>query len=114
METEEEFINGNREVLKRMRNGGDDLSKVRPVYHDILFPNSESRNDFKNEILKDGFIITGMTDDYDDEFQYELSLERNDFIKEPNIHDYTIYLWKLAIEHGGHYDGWYTERLSSS
>jgi uncharacterized protein (TIGR01619 family) len=99
----------NRRVIEQLEKGGDKLIKVREVDHWIYFKTEKDRETFIQKISNDGFSIVDK--DYDkklDETPYSLHIKRVDKVDQNSVDEYVIYLWKLANETNGDYDGWET------
>jgi len=99
----------NRRVIDQLEKGGDNLTKSREVFHWIYFKNEDDRDKFLEKIKNDNFIIVNKGSDKSwGEFAYSLQIKRVDKVDQNSVDEYVIYLWKLANEIGGDYDGWET------
>lgn len=99
----------NRRVIEQLEKGGDKLTKEREVFHWIYFKSDSDREKFLEKIKNDKFSIVDKGNDKSwGEFAYILQLKRVDKVDQNSVDDYVIYLWKLANETGGEYDGWET------
>lgn len=99
----------NRRVIEQLENGGDNLTKEREVFHWIYFKSESDREKFLDKIKDDKFsTIDKGSDKSWGEFAYQLQLMRVDKVDQNSVDEYVIYLWKLANEIGGKYDGWET------
>jgi uncharacterized protein (TIGR01619 family) len=99
----------NRRVIEQLEKGGDKLIKAREVDHWIYFKIEKDRETFIQKISNDGFSIVDK--DYHkklDETPYSLHIKRVDKVDQNSVDEYVIYLWKLANETNGDYDGWET------
>lgn len=99
----------NRRVVANLEKHGDKLTKPREVDHWIYFKTEKDRETFLDKISNDRFSIVDK--DYDkelDEAPYTLHIKRVDKVDYNSVDDYVIYLWKLATECNGDYDGWET------
>lgn len=99
----------NRRVIEQLEKGGDKLIKAREVDHWIYFKTEKDRETFVQKISNDGFSIVDK--DYDnklDEMLYKLHIKRVDKVDYNSVDEYVLYLWKLANETNGDYDGWET------
>ncbi|MNW49128.1 Regulator of ribonuclease activity B [compost metagenome] len=96
----------NRQLVDKLIELGDNLEKSRTVNHWIYFSSEESRNFFKEKVLKDGFHIE---DQVAQDNKYSLRISRNDFVQIHSISDVTDYLINVAQEFDGDYDGWETK-----
>ena len=99
----------NRRVIEQLEKGGDNLTKEREVFHWIYFKSESDRENFLEKIKNDNFSIVDKGSDKSwGEFAYRLQLKRVDKVDQNSVDEYVIYLWKLANEIGGDYDGWET------
>ncbi len=99
----------NRRVIDNLEKHGDKLTKEREVDHWIYFKTEKDRETFLKRISNDRFSI--IDKDYDKELgemPYTLQIKRVDKVDHNSVDDYVIYLWKLANECNGDYDGWET------
>jgi|688.fasta_scaffold510294_1 uncharacterized protein (TIGR01619 family) len=99
----------NRRVIEQLEKGGDKLIKERDVFHWIYFKSESDREKFLEKIKNDNFSIVRKDSDKSwGEFAYRLQIKRFDKVDQNSVDEYVIYLWKLANEIGGDYDGWET------
>lgn len=99
----------NRRVIDQLEKGGDKLIKEREVFHWIYFKSDGDREKFIEKIKNDNFTIVDKGSDKSwGEFAYRLELKRIDKVDINSVNEYVIYLWKLANEMNGEYDGWET------
>ena len=99
----------NRRVIEQLEKGGDKLTKEREVFHWIYFKSDSDREKFLEKIKNDNFSIVSKDSDKSwGEFAYRLQIKRIDKVDQNSVDEYVIYLWKIANEIGGEYDGWET------
>ena len=98
----------NRSVLENLEKNGDDLTKAREVFHWIYFNNEIDRKKYIDEVVKENFEVAEKTYDKKIELPFGLQIKRIDYVGYDKIDEYTLYLWKLAQEKNGDYDGWET------
>lgn len=100
----------NRRVIEQLEKNGDNLTKPREVDHWIFFKKETERDEFLQRISADGFSI--VVADYDKEAlgetPYRLQIKRIDRVDQNSVDEYVIYLWNIANETNGEYDGWET------
>lgn len=99
----------NRRIINQLEKNGDKLTKMRDVDHWIYFKTKSDQDLFLNRIQFDGFTI--ITQDYDKisgGLPYKLHIKRIDKVDWNSVDSYVIYLWKLANDYNGVYDGWET------
>lgn len=97
---------GNRELVDKLIELGDNLEKSRSVNHWIYFSSEESCNYFKEKVQKDRFQIEDQVIQDD---KYSLRISRNDFVQLHAINEVTDYLVSVAQQFHGDYDGWETQ-----
>lgn len=99
----------NRRVIDQLQKGGDKLTKEREVFHWIYFKSDSDREKFLEKIKNDNFSVVDKGSDKSwGEFAYRLQIKRVDKVDQNSVDEYVIYLWKIANEIGGEYDGWET------
>lgn len=98
----------NRSVLENLEKNGDNLTKPREVFHWIYFDNENDLKNYLDLVSKDNFELVNKDFDKDNEHPYRLQIKRIDMVDYNEIDVYTLYLWKLAKENNGKYDGWET------
>jgi uncharacterized protein (TIGR01619 family) len=99
----------NRRVIDNLVKNGDKLTKAREVDHWIYFKTELDRKSFLIKIKNDGFtIVDNDLDKPIGEFPFSLHIKRIDKVDQTSVDEYVIYLWKLANECNGDYDGWET------
>lgn len=99
----------NRRIIDQLEKNGDKLTKMRDVDHWIYFRTKKDQDLFLNKIQFDGFTV--ITQDFDKKsggLPYKLHIKRIDRVDWKSVDTYVIYLWKLANEYNGVYDGWET------
>lgn len=100
----------NRRVIDNLEKHGDKLNQPREVNHWIYFKTKEDREKFVEQVKENGFTIenTDTIPDSDKEFKHSLQISRVDPVTQSDVDDYVLFLWGLANELGGNYDGWET------
>lgn len=99
----------NRRVIDQLEKGGDKLTKSRDVFHWIYFKTDSDREKFIEKIKNDNFTIVDKGSNKSlGEFSYSLQIKRVDKVDQSSVDEYVIYLWEIADEIGGDYDGWET------
>lgn len=99
----------NRRVIERLEKEGDNLTKEREVFHWIYFKSKADREKFLDKIKNNNFIVVDKGSDKSlGEYCYRLAIKRVDKVDWNSVDDYVIYLWNLANETNGEYDGWET------
>jgi uncharacterized protein (TIGR01619 family) len=97
----------NRRVVELLEKNGDKLIEPREVNHWIYFKTPEGREKYIEKVKEKGFKIEDF-DNIDDnkDFKYRLRISRVDKVGQKDVDDYALYLWELANELDGDYDGW--------
>lgn len=100
----------NRRVLENLENNGDKLTQAREVNHWIYFKSIEDMEKYIEEVKQNDFKIedADRNPDHVKEFKYRLIISRVDSVVHGDVDNYVLYLWELANELGGDYDGWET------
>jgi uncharacterized protein (TIGR01619 family) len=99
----------NRRVVDQIEKAGDMLTKSREVIHWIYFKSESDLDNYLEKIKDDNFTV--VSKDYDKswgEVAHKLQIKRVDKVDINSVDEYVIYLWKLANECNGVYDGWET------
>jgi hypothetical protein len=104
----------NEQILQEMRDGGDDLSTVRPVYFQFAFPSCENAQKFA-EVVVERRLLAEVSDAGDGPAP-DLPWEVNVTIKLgpelTSISGHERDLGQLAAAHQGRGDGWFCERIT--
>ncbi|MFC0345879.1 DUF695 domain-containing protein [Epilithonimonas hispanica] len=98
----------NRSVLENLEKNGDNLTKPREVFHWIYFKNENDLKNYIQIVTKENFEIVNNDLIKENKLPYSLQIKRIDKVGYDDIDDYTLYLWRLAKENNGDYDGWET------
>lgn len=99
----------NRNVVEQLEQNGDKLTKSREVNHWIYFKSENDRTKFITKIQPFNFKIESLEFDKSlGEYSYKLRISRVDKVDYESIDEYCIYLWEIANECNGDYDGWET------
>jgi uncharacterized protein (TIGR01619 family) len=99
----------NRRIIDQLEKNGDKLTQMREVDHWIYFKTKRDRDQFLDKIKFEGFTIVSR--DHDKKsggLPFKLHITRIDKVDWNSVDAYVIYLWKLANEFNGVYDGWET------
>ena len=95
----------NRKVIRGLEQQGDNQTKERMVDHWIYFEVENDMQNYISEIEKQNFKVISSRQNEEKQI-YVLNIGRVDKVDYHSVNDYTLYLWKLASEHNGDYDGW--------
>ena len=98
----------NRDVLENLEKNGDNLSKTREVFHWIYFKNENDRKKYIDIVKKENFEVVNENYHKKEKLPFSVQIKRIDKVGYGDIDEYTLYLWKLAKENNGDYDGWET------
>jgi uncharacterized protein (TIGR01619 family) len=94
----------NGRVIRNLEQEGDILSKERMVDHFVYFDIEKDMQNYIEEIKKQNFEV--IENHRDEENKYVLHIGRIDKVDFQSVNEYVLYLWELANEHNGQYDGW--------
>ena len=98
---------GNRGVIRNLEKAGDHLEAKRIVDHYIYFKDEVSANKFIEEVKKKGFKLNKLNYDKSlGERPFSVWMTRMDAVTYDAVDDYVLYLWELAPNYDGKYDGW--------
>ena len=100
-------IEANRKVIYQLKSHGDNLKTEREVFHWIYFKTDSDLEKYVSEVELKGFEIV-TENKIDGKFPHQLQIKRVDKVDLESVNDYTLYLWNLALENNGDYDGWET------
>ena len=104
----------NEQVLKEMRDAGDDLSTARPVCFQLVFPSLEKARGFAEALVERG-LLAEVGDGGDGPvlalpWEVNVTIDLRPELR--SISDYEHDLGQLAADHQGRGDGWFCERIS--
>ena len=99
----------NRRITDQLEKNGDNLTKEREVFHWIYFKTEKDLENYLDKIKNDNFIVVekGRNKSFG-EYSYHLEIKRIDKVDLNSVDEYVTYLWQLANETNGNYDGWET------
>ncbi|MCL2132103.1 MAG: ribonuclease E inhibitor RraB [Lentimicrobiaceae bacterium] len=97
----------NRRVIDQLKKHGDSLTKEREVFHWIYFKTEKDRESYLDKIKNDNFTVVNKQKGKG-KYRYGLEIKRVDKVDLDSVDKYVIYLWRLANETNGDYDGWET------
>lgn len=102
----------NRRVCDLLQEHGDALDMPREIDHWIGFAAAEQREQFQERAAELGFYTRELIEP-DDQANpvYVIQIYRIDVPASDTIDNVTLPLFHLALESGGHYDGWESEAL---
>jgi uncharacterized protein (TIGR01619 family) len=95
----------NENVLRVMATHGDDPGEPRKVDHAFYFATEIDMEKFLEAIEGEGFTIDGR-ELIEGDGRFQLLTSRVDKLDIESLNEYTLYLWELAGQLGGEYDGW--------
>ena len=101
----------NRSVLEVLERKGDTLKTPRDVHHWIYFPTAIDRDAFWTAIQPLEYRIQSRPDRPGDELPFGLCIVRFQSVKQTDINEAVIELFRRAKEFHGDYDGWETEAI---
>lgn len=78
------------------------------LFRSIYFKSASDGENFLASIKDEGFEIANNDEISSDEFHFFIQLTGVGKVDYDNINTHTIFLWKLAQDSNGIYDGWET------
>ncbi|MDI1364300.1 MAG: ribonuclease E inhibitor RraB [bacterium] len=104
----------NEQVLQNMRDGGDDLSAVRPVHFQLVFPTWQDARQFAEAAMANG-LLAEVSDGADGPvlgmpWDVNVTIELRPELASVSGHERD--LGEMAFAHNGRGDGWFCERIS--
>ncbi len=99
----------NQEMVEELQEQGDNSEIPRRIDHWIQFQTLEDRNHCLYDLDGSGFEIepAGLFDP-DPRYPFPLQVYRSDRTDNASINEITSYLWDMAQNHNGRYEGWET------
>lgn len=96
-------------VVTRLEEDHDPLAVPRKVEHWCYFRKPEDRAAFMEKIREENFHIEDTSEDLEQEhWPYGVRFSRPDKVDRETVFQFTMYLWDLAYQFYGNYDGWET------
>jgi hypothetical protein len=96
----------NGDVLRRLQESGDDLSKPRDVDFTVVFPDEAAAQAFAGEIGRRGYRVAIEHTDTAKEFPWDVLVVRNMLPTHEGITEFEQQLEGSASRYGGRNDGW--------
>lgn len=112
MPTPEEELN--EQVLQEMRDAGDDLSRVRPVYFQFVFPSRDKARAFAEVVAERGQLaeVNNVGDGPAPKLPWDVNVTIELRPESLVISDLEHDLSQLAASHQGICDGWFCEQIT--
>lgn len=103
----------NEQILQGMRDAGDDLSVIRPVFFQFVFPSRELAQSFAAEIQASGLAANSENegDGPAPELAWDVNVTIEMIPERVIITDYECSLGEKATVYKGRADGWYCQRV---
>lgn len=99
----------NRRTVAQLEKNGDNLTAERDVFHWIYFKTETDLEKFLDKIKGNDFAVVARNrNDSQGEYPWGLQIKRKDRVDPASVDEYTLYLWDIAVETNGEYDGWET------
>jgi hypothetical protein len=98
--------NANGDVLWRMRNGGDDLSKPREIDFSMIFPSKQAAFDFAVAMLQREQKVSMSPYSGNDLFPWQATVHVVLLPSHKEISGFEDFLLREASSFGGRTDGW--------
>lgn len=104
----------NDHLLRRLNELQDCFAVPREVRHWAYFPSAETRNAFREIVVRRGFQLDSETDADQGAMPHGITLKLHHSVDMPTVNDITLGLYDLACELSGEYDGWETPVIKST
>ena len=101
-------IAASRALCATLEEQGDARTQVREIDHWAYFPNAEARGQFVEASLHAGFRLRGTSEPTGPWEQYGAQIFHRDVPSDEAMEQVTLFLYDLATDAGGDYDGWET------
>ncbi len=109
MNTERELqMAASRALCEVLEEQGDARTQVREIDHWAYFPNSEARSNYVEACLRAGFSLRGTSEPTGPWEMFGAQVWHRDVPSDDAMEQVTLFLYDLAFEAGGDYDGWET------
>ena len=102
-------------AVARLEKGGDTLDTPRPVYHGFRFRKQLYREKFIAMVCENGFHVLQDIEEENldnEEYPFNLEISRTDKVDRNSLSEYTSFLWDIAYQNYGLYEGWNTQEIS--
>jgi hypothetical protein len=96
----------NGDVLRRLEEQGDDLTKARNIDFSVVFPLESAAQDFARDLRELGFEASVYFAEEMKEFPWNVNVVRHMMPSHQEIGDFEDLLQGVAEPLGGHNDGW--------
>jgi hypothetical protein len=103
-----------RRLVEALVRRGDRIEQARPVDHQASFPTAAAREAFAAEAEGQGFAAVARRDDGPAPSGFGVDLRRTDPATLQHLHAVAWSLAELAARHGGGYDGWQAEAVTTA
>ncbi|HEX5025558.1 MAG TPA: DUF695 domain-containing protein [Agriterribacter sp.] len=99
----------NHIVVDDLRKKGDLLKAPRKIDHFIFFKTEADRKRFAGIVQDSGFVVESAGQEIGiNGFPFTLQVSRTDKVDYNSIDHVSLFLWELAMQHFGKYNGWET------
>ena len=97
----------NGDVLWRMHDSGDDLSKIREVDFSVVFPTEQQALDFSVRVLRAGHRVQqSRFMEQPEGLTWDVSVSSHMVPTHLQVTQFELFLADAAMAHGGRNDGW--------
>jgi hypothetical protein len=96
----------NSDVLRRLEEQGDDLTKARNVDFSVVFPVEDAAERFAEQFRAQGFTVSVYFAEEMNDFRWNVNVVKHMTPSLQEIGDFETTLQKVADTLGGHNDGW--------
>jgi len=100
---------GDRQVIEQLQRTGADLSKARDVKHYLYVPTARAQSQTAAALRRDGYTVderlaADASENPPNKFLVLASIDA--VVSAQSVEEMRKVFEKLALEHGGEYDGW--------
>ena len=101
-------VAASRALCETLEQQGDFRTFVREIDHWAYFPCADSRSHYVERCVHAGFSLRGTSEPMGPWEMYGAQLWHRDVPSDEAMEQVTLFLYDLAFEAGGDYDGWET------
>ena len=110
MNTERELqAAASRALCEVLEQQGDARTQVREIDDWAYFPNADARGAFVETCVRAGFFLRGTSEPTGPWEMFGAQVWHRDVPSDDAMEQVTLFLYDLAFEAGGDYDGWETK-----
>jgi hypothetical protein len=96
----------NGDALRRMEEGGDDLTRPRDIEFAVVFPDENTATQFAHHVCRFGFAASPELTGTDEDFPWDVIVVKHMIPSHGEIGAFEDWLQCVADTFGGQNDGW--------